>query len=87
MIALVNTDLLGAGALPRTRCPHKARRSPSVGWHPSSVGWHPAAVDAYAPQIANDRDFALAAGFARVDRDPRPISQIADSELFAGFGE
>jgi hypothetical protein len=46
-----------------------------------------AAVDAYAPQIANDRDFALAAGFPRVDRDPRPISQIPDSELLAGFGE
>ena len=46
-----------------------------------------AAVDAYAPQIANDRDFALAAGFPRVDRDPRPISQIPDAELLAGFGE
>jgi hypothetical protein len=46
-----------------------------------------AAVDAYAPQIANDRNFALAAGFPRVDRDPRPISQIPDSELLAGFGE
>lgn len=46
-----------------------------------------AAVDAYAPQIANDRDFALAAGFPRIDRDPRPISKIPDTELLAGFGE
>jgi len=46
-----------------------------------------AAVDAYAPQIAGDRDFALAAGFPRIDSDPRPISQIPDTELLAGFGE
>lgn len=46
-----------------------------------------AAVDAYAPQVATDRDFALAAGFPRVDRDSRPISQIPDDELLAGFGE
>lgn len=46
-----------------------------------------AAVDAYTPQVATDRDFALAAGFPRVDRDSRPISQIPDDELLAGFGE
>lgn len=46
-----------------------------------------AAVDAYAPQIASDRDFALAAGFPRVDRDSRPISEIPDAELLAGLGE
>lgn len=46
-----------------------------------------AAVDAYALQIVTDRDFALAAGFPRIDRDPRPISQIPESELLAGFGE
>lgn len=46
-----------------------------------------AAVDAYAPQVTGDRDFALAAGFPRVDRDSRPISQIPENELLAGFGE
>lgn len=46
-----------------------------------------AAVDAYAPHLATDREFALAAGFRRVDDDPRPISQVPDDELLAGFGE
>lgn len=46
-----------------------------------------AAVDAYAPRVASDREFALAAGFPRTDRDPRPISQIPDEELLAGFGQ
>ena len=46
-----------------------------------------AAIDAYSPQVASDRDFALAAGFPRVDGDSRPISEIPDNELLAGFGE
>jgi hypothetical protein len=46
-----------------------------------------AAVDAYEPQRSTDRDFALAAGFPRVDGDVRPISEIPDDELLAGFGE
>lgn len=45
-----------------------------------------AAVDAYAPRVSGDRGFALAAGFPRADDDSRPISQIPDDELLAGFG-
>lgn len=45
-----------------------------------------AAVDAYQPQASRDRDFALAAGFRRLDDDPRPISQIPEHELLEGFG-
>jgi hypothetical protein len=36
---------------------------------------------------AGDRDFALAAGFPRIDDDPRPISELPDAELLEGFGE
>lgn len=46
-----------------------------------------AAVDAYRPRLATGRDFALAAGFARIDDDQRPISQIPEDELLNGFGE
>lgn len=46
-----------------------------------------AAVDAYAPHVASDREFALAVGFPRAGGDPRPISQIPDDELLAGFGQ
>lgn len=45
-----------------------------------------AAVDAYQPQSSRDRDFALAAGFARIDDDARPISEIPEHELLDGFG-
>jgi len=45
-----------------------------------------AAVDAYQPQTSPDRNFALAAGFARIDDDPRPISEIPEDELLDGFG-
>lgn len=45
-----------------------------------------AAIDAYQPAASNDRRFALADGFARVDRDPRPISEIPEPELLRGFG-
>lgn len=44
------------------------------------------AVAAYEPAPSQDRNFALAAGFARLDHDPRPISQIPDDELLQGFG-
>lgn len=46
-----------------------------------------AAIAAYEPASSADRDFALAAGFTRIDDDPRPISQIPESELLEGFGE
>jgi predicted DNA-binding protein len=44
------------------------------------------AIDAYEPAPSVDRDFALAAGFERIDRDSRPISQIPEHELLEGFG-
>jgi predicted DNA-binding protein len=44
------------------------------------------AISAYVPPSRGDRDFALAAGFARLDDDPRPISQIPEDELLEGFG-
>jgi predicted transcriptional regulator len=45
------------------------------------------AVASYRPKQRQDRDFALAAGFERIDDDPRPISEIPDEELLKGFGE
>ena len=44
------------------------------------------AILAYVPTAANDREFALAAGFVRIDDDPRPISAIPEEELLGGFG-
>ncbi|MGO9903313.1 MAG: CopG family transcriptional regulator [Solirubrobacteraceae bacterium] len=44
------------------------------------------AVAAYKPAPSRDRDFALAAGFPRIDDDTRPISQIPEDELLEGFG-
>lgn len=44
------------------------------------------AVASYQPRPAHDRDFALAAGFPRIDPDPRPISEIPERELLEGFG-
>jgi predicted DNA-binding protein len=44
------------------------------------------AVAAYQPAPSRDRDFALASGFARIDDDPRPLSQVPDDELLEGFG-
>jgi len=41
------------------------------------------AVDRCQPGVRPDRDFALAAGFPRLDGDPRPISEIPDAELLA----
>jgi predicted DNA-binding protein len=45
-----------------------------------------AAIAAYDPLPAGDRSFAIAAGFPRIDDDPRPISEIPDAELLEGFG-
>lgn len=45
------------------------------------------AIIAYVPAGDGEGDFALAAGFARVDKDPRPISEIPEDELLEGFGE
>lgn len=44
------------------------------------------AVATYQPKPSSDRNFALAAGFSRIDNDPRPISQIQEEDLLEGFG-
>lgn len=44
------------------------------------------AITAYVPAAKGGGDFALAAGFARTDDDPRPISEIPVDELLDGFG-
>lgn len=44
------------------------------------------AITAYEPPRVSDREFRVAAGFPRIDDDPRPISQIPESELLDGFG-
>jgi predicted DNA-binding protein len=44
------------------------------------------AISSYVPASRSDGDFALAAGFARIDDDPRPISEIPEDELLDGFG-
>ncbi|MGI8632017.1 MAG: CopG family transcriptional regulator [Solirubrobacterales bacterium] len=45
------------------------------------------AIAAYVPPARGNGDFALAAGFTRLDDDPRPISEIPEDELLDGFGE
>jgi hypothetical protein len=44
------------------------------------------AVDSYRSKPSQDRHFALAAGFPRIDDDPRPLSEIPEHELLDGFG-
>ncbi|HEU4722706.1 MAG TPA: ribbon-helix-helix protein, CopG family [Gemmatimonadaceae bacterium] len=44
------------------------------------------AITAYRLPSSRDRSFALAAGFSRIDGDPRPISELPDHELLDGFG-
>lgn len=44
------------------------------------------AIAAYRLPSSKDRNFALAAGFRRIDDDPRPISEIPEHELLEGFG-
>lgn len=44
------------------------------------------AITAYVPARAGEGEFALAAGFERIDEDPRPISEIPDDELPDGLG-
>jgi len=44
------------------------------------------AIIAYIPRGNSDLEFALAAGFPRIDNDPRPISDLPEDELLDGFG-
>ena len=45
------------------------------------------AIGAYVPVGKGEGDLALAAGFVRIDDDPRPISEISEDELLQGFGQ
>jgi predicted DNA-binding protein len=44
------------------------------------------AITTYVPRGTGTGEFALAAGFERIDDDPRPISEIPEDELLDGFG-
>jgi predicted DNA-binding protein len=44
------------------------------------------AIARYESAPGGDHKLAVAAGFARIDDDPRPISAISERELLAGFG-
>ncbi|MGI8461630.1 MAG: CopG family transcriptional regulator [Solirubrobacterales bacterium] len=44
------------------------------------------AIASYIPPGRSGGEFALAAGFARIDDDPRPIPEIPEDELLSGFG-
>ena len=44
------------------------------------------AITAFVPAGRSEGELALAAGFPRVDEDPRPISEIPEDELLDGFG-
>jgi predicted transcriptional regulator len=44
------------------------------------------AIAAYEPRPSQDRGFAIAAAFPRLDTDKRAISEIPEPELFDGFG-
>jgi hypothetical protein len=44
------------------------------------------AIATYQTRPSPDREFALAAGFPRIDHDSRPISRIPEGELLDGFG-
>lgn len=44
------------------------------------------AITAYVPAGRGEGEFALTAGFERIDDDPRPISEIPEDELLDGFG-
>lgn len=45
------------------------------------------AISCYRPAPKQDRNFALAGNFERIDADSRPISEIPEDELMRGFGE
>ncbi len=44
------------------------------------------AIAAYVPRGRSDGELSLAAGFRRIDDDPRPVSEIPEDELLDGFG-
>jgi len=44
------------------------------------------AITAYVPVGSSAGELSLAVGFARIDEDPRPVSEIPEEELLDGFG-
>jgi predicted DNA-binding protein len=44
------------------------------------------AITQYVPLRRGEGEFSLAAGFERIDDDPRPISEIPEDQLLDGFG-
>lgn len=45
------------------------------------------AISSYRPRPKQDRNFALAGNFERIDPDSHPISEISKAELLRRFGE
>lgn len=45
------------------------------------------AISSYQPRSEQDRNFALAGNFERIDPDSHPISEISTAKLLRGFGE
>lgn len=45
------------------------------------------AISSYRPGPKQDRNFALAGNFERIDSGSCPISEISKVELMRGFGE
>jgi predicted DNA-binding protein len=45
------------------------------------------AISSYRPRPNQDRNFALAGNFKRIDPASHPISEIAEGKLLRGFGE
>jgi hypothetical protein len=70
--------------LERAQARRLARLSKDLGRPQSEIIRE--AIETYQPPGRGDRNFALARGFARIDEDPRPISEIPESELLGGFG-
>jgi predicted DNA-binding protein len=45
------------------------------------------AISSYRPRPKQDRNFALAGNFERIDPDSHPISEITEGKLLRGFGD
>ncbi len=78
------TKLKTSVYLERPQAERLARLSESLGRPQSEIVRE--AIETYEPAQSGDRNFALARGYSRIDEDPRPISEIPDSELLSGFG-
>jgi predicted DNA-binding protein len=45
------------------------------------------AISSYRPRPKQDRNFALAGNFKRIDPDSHPIPEITEGKLPQGFGD